>query len=78
MSTEWASITVRVHFRVAEIIVPPQIGAEPWIILVRREDKRSAASPTPHELGGYQFLLVGCFAVLPKEIAKCRNVFFHP
>ena len=68
---------MRIHVRVSEGIVALKIGAETWIIFVRREDKRSPAPPPSHQLGGYQFLLLGCFPMFPEKIAKCAHMLFH-
>ena len=75
--TERAAIAVRVHLCVIEIVAALRISTELWIVLIRREDKRSAAPPSSHQLGSYQFLLFRCFTMGSEEIAKRAYVLFH-
>src|SRR5947199_5160210 len=75
--TERTAIAVRVHLCVIEIIVALRISTELWIVLIGREDKRSAAPPSSHQLGSYQLLLFRCFTMGSEEIAKRAYVLFH-
>ena len=68
---------MRVHLCVIKIVAALRISAELWIVLIRREDKRSAAPPSSHQLGGHQLLLFRCFAMGSEEIAKRAYVLLH-
>ena len=57
-------ITVRVHLRIVEIVVPLRIGAELRVVFFGREHQGSAAAPAAHQFRRYQFLLFVCIAVL--------------
>src|SRR5438094_893930 len=50
---ERAAIAVRVHLCVIKIVAALRISAELWIVLTGRQDKRSAAPPSSHQLGSY-------------------------
>ena len=50
---ERAAIAVRVHLCEIKIVAALRISAELWIVLIRRQDKRSAAPPSSHQLGSY-------------------------
>src|SRR4029077_14724243 len=75
---ERTAITVRVHPCVSEVVVTPHIGAKAWVVFVRCEDERSAAPPSPHQLGGYQLLLFRCLAMLTEKVAECTDTLVHP
>src|SRR5205809_3365237 len=46
--TKWRGVTVRIHLSVIKVVVALAVGAERRIVLFRREDERSAASPASH------------------------------
>src|SRR5690348_18064740 len=78
MRSKRAAISVWIHLSEIEIIGSLGVRAELWIIFIRREYKRSSASPTPHQLRRYPFLLLGCFAIFPKKLSKRAHMLFHP
>jgi hypothetical protein len=78
MRPERAAITVKIHLPVIKVVAALRVSTKFWVVLVPRQNKRSSASPSSHQLGGDQFLLFRCFAILSQEIAKCSNVFLKP
>src|SRR5215510_13188556 len=72
--SQWAAIPMRVHGSVIEISVTGAISAESGIVLIRREYKRGAASPTSHQFRSHQFLLFRCLTMLSEKIMKGADV----
>ena len=77
VSAERHGVAMRVHLLVVEVVVPLPIGAEGGIVMLRRQDQRSAASPPPHQLGGDQLLFVRRVSMLAQEIAELSDVLFE-
>src|SRR5262245_2266437 len=47
---EWNGITVRIHLPVIEVVIALRVRAERRIIVIRRQNERSAAAPASHQL----------------------------
>src|SRR5262245_14138756 len=59
--------------RVVEVIVPPRVCPELWIIDVWRQHQRSTTAPTANQLCGEQFLFGFRLSMRPKESIECPD-----
>src|SRR5205807_1798762 len=68
-------ISLRVHFRVVEIVVALVVRSKCRIVLFGREGKRSATPPASHQLRCNQLLAFSCWStMLAEKVAKSADV----
>ena len=72
-----AAIPVRIDFLVQKVVGPLKIAAKCRIVFVRAQHQRRSATPPSHQLRRQQLLLVRRVRLLPQELSKQADVFFH-
>ena len=73
-----ASIPVRIHLLIVEVVVAHTVRAQLGIVLIRCQHQRGTAAPAAHELRGEQFLIVRRVGVLVQIVAEQSNVLLQP
>src|SRR5205823_5654369 len=75
MRSKGNGIPLCVHFRVIEVVVTLVISTKCRIVLLGRQNERSAAPPASHQLRRHQLLALGCWsAMLSQKVAESANM----